>query len=135
MFGHKHDSHNDEDIQIVDLDVSDASDRADEEVWHPRSWERHLSVAPLLDIEHVNDHDDRQIHLPERDVKQQRIMPSSLTPRFTKRQRYVQVILTTSVVLLVLFVLLFQNVSARSKVLSMIAPLTQKAVPVKSNYL
>lgn len=135
MFGHKHDAHDDdEDIQIVDLDTSDTSDISNEGMWHRKNWRLSVSTTPSVNVDSVNDNDEQQGHSPAMDVKRRKVVYSPLTPRFSSRQRYGQVIVTTAFVILVLSVLLFQNMPTRSKILSMIAPLTQKSTPTKSDY-
>lgn len=117
MFGHKHDSHrDDEDIEIIDLDTLntfDTSDEQSERVWsgeHEKSWR-----------------EDTRREQPQEHIKR-----SPLAPRFSARQRYTQLTVTTSLVVLLLGMLVLSSVPGRSKVVSILFPPTPK--PVGSNY-
>ena len=112
MLGHKSDFHEEnEDIEIVDLDSLEESNR---EVYGVYSEEQEHGAR------HVAPYGAHR---------------SPLTPRFSTRQRVMQLSATSCLIGLVLFVLIFGNASTRTEVLHLIKPPTPAPTGTKYFYV
>jgi hypothetical protein len=119
MFGYKHNAHHDdEDIEIVDLDRLNEQD-AGAGMWHGegtsnrqriRDEQRRGSVYSAKKSEHACQTTD--------------VSSSPLAPRYSLRQRYVQVGVTACLVGVILCGLVFGNVALRRELLNVIFPPT-----------